>query len=44
VPYMTHILSFVGITDIQVVRLEGTLTAPEDALANAEKAIHDLIL
>ncbi|MET0790483.1 MAG: NAD(P)H-dependent oxidoreductase, partial [Polyangiaceae bacterium] len=44
VPYVTHVLGFIGIKDIQVVRLEGTISAPQDALANAQKAIQGLTL
>jgi FMN-dependent NADH-azoreductase len=44
VPYVTHILNFVGIKDIQVVRVEGTVWAPQDAMSNASKAIQSLTL
>ncbi len=44
VPYITHVLGFIGIKDIQVVRLEGTSQAPQDALANAERAVQGLNL
>jgi len=44
VPYMTHILNFIGISDIQVIRLEGTVWAPEQAMTHASEAIQGLTL
>jgi FMN-dependent NADH-azoreductase len=43
-PYVTHILNFIGIKDIQIVRVEGTIQTPQEAVPNAEKAVHGLTL
>jgi FMN-dependent NADH-azoreductase len=44
VPYVAHILNFIGIQDIQVLRVEGTVPAPQDAMTNAIKAVDALVL
>jgi FMN-dependent NADH-azoreductase len=44
VPYLRHILSFIGITQIDVVRVEGTIQAPDAAIPNAQNAVATLQL
>lgn len=43
-PYLRHILHFIGIEDIQLVRVEGTIHAAQDAVFNAKLAVHGLAL
>ncbi|URL58035.1 NAD(P)H-dependent oxidoreductase [Luteibacter flocculans] len=44
--YLLHLLGFIGLTDVQVVRVEGTVLGPDAvnaAVANAEAAISALL-
>lgn len=45
-PYLRHILNFIGITDIQIVRVEGTAIPDlaNAAIPNAEQAVENLTL
>jgi len=42
--YITHVLGFIGITDVQVVGADQLVANPEAAMAGAEKAVADLAL
>ena len=44
--YLLHLLGFIGLTDIELVRIEGTMLGPDaakDAIARAETAVHSLL-
>lgn len=44
--YLMHLLGFIGLTDIELVRVEGTVLGPdaaEAAVANAERAVYTLL-
>jgi len=44
--YLLHLLGFIGLTDVEVVRVEGTVLGPDAvraAIANAETAIKALL-
>lgn len=44
--YLLHMLGFIGLTDVELVRVEGTVFGPDAAkaaIANAEKAVHTLL-
>lgn len=44
--YLLHLLGFIGLTDVEVVRVEGTVFGPDAvkaAIANAETAIEALL-
>ncbi|TAA46322.1 FMN-dependent NADH-azoreductase [Pseudoxanthomonas winnipegensis] len=44
--YLLHLLAFIGLTDVEVVRVEGTVLGPDAgkaAIANAETAIQTLL-
>ncbi|WP_017904565.1 FMN-dependent NADH-azoreductase [Pseudomonas asplenii] len=44
--YLLHLLGFIGLTDVEVIRVEGTVFGPEAlqaAIANTEKAIKALL-
>ncbi len=44
--YLLHLLGFIGLTDVELVRIEGTvfgLDAAKAAIANAEKAVQTLL-
>ncbi|RQT29095.1 FMN-dependent NADH-azoreductase [Burkholderia contaminans] len=44
--YLLHLLGFIGLTDVEVVRVEGTVFGPDaakDAIANTETAIKALL-
>lgn len=44
--YLLHLLGFIGLTDVEVVRVEGTVLGPDAAkaaIANAEMAIKTLL-
>jgi len=44
--YLLHLLGFIGLTDVEVVRVEGTVLAPDvakAAIANTETAIKALM-
>ncbi|WP_369066467.1 NAD(P)H-dependent oxidoreductase, partial [Burkholderia gladioli] len=44
--YLLHLLGFIGLTDVEVVRVEGTVFGPDAvkaAIANTETAIKALL-
>lgn len=44
--YLLHLLGFIGLTDVEVVRVEGTVFGPDAAkaaIANTETAIKTLL-
>lgn len=44
--YLLHLLGFIGLTDVEQVRVEGTVFGPDAAkaaIANAEKAVQTLL-
>jgi FMN-dependent NADH-azoreductase len=45
-PYLRQILKFIGIENVQIVRVEGLNVPPlaASAIPNAEKAINELVL
>ncbi|MCY0963924.1 NAD(P)H-dependent oxidoreductase [Parathalassolituus penaei] len=36
--YLLHVLGFIGLTDVELVRIEGTVFGPDAAQAATEKA------
>ncbi|ENU79870.1 FMN-dependent NADH-azoreductase [Acinetobacter sp. ANC 3789] len=44
--YLLHMLSFIGLTDVEVVRVEGTVSGPDaakTAIKNTEKAVQAVL-
>lgn len=44
--YLLHMLGFIGLTDVEVVRVEGTVSGPEAAkiaIENTEKAVQTIL-
>ena len=44
--YLLHLLGFIGLTDVELVRVEGTVFGPDAAkaaIANAERAVQTLL-
>lgn len=44
--YLLHMLGFIGVTDVEVIRVEGTVSGPEAAkiaIENTEKAVQTIL-